>query len=275
MTADALASHWEGRDARALAAAWQLPELLVYPTVASTSDIARARAAAGAPAGLLVLAEHQSAGRGRLGRRWSAQPHSALLCSLLLRPGHAADAAPGSAPIRVGLAVARAVHAVTGAVPRLKWPNDLVTAGGVKFGGILCEAATAAHGQSFIIAGIGINVRPQQWPPELHGAATALDEVTGTTCDRVALLRTMVHELRPLFTQPLAPLSAAELADYAAIDALAGRSIMVHGTGEAVAATADGIDADGALRILGPQGPARVTSATVRLAHDAATGTAP
>src|SRR5687768_1338425 len=150
---------WQGREVSALATAWQLPQLLIFDEAGSTNDIARTLAATGAPAGSLVLAEHQSAGRGRMGRAWIAPKESALLFSVVLRPAACEQAAPGGLPLRIGLAVARAVRVVTGAHLQVKWPNDLVSPYGAKVGGILCEASTGTERDSFVIAGIGINVR--------------------------------------------------------------------------------------------------------------------
>ena len=275
MSVTAPAAEWEGRPAGEWAHALGLPAVYAFTEVGSTNDIARAHALAGAPAGLLVIAEHQHAGRGRMGRTWQARPGASLLFSFLLRPRSSTDAAPGTLPLRVGLAVARALRASTRVDVRVKWPNDLVTAADAKLAGVLCEAATGAGGEMFVVAGIGLNVRAQPWPAELQGRATSLDEVTGGTHDRGALLRGIIAELRPLARRPLAPLTDAELAEYEAVDALRGRAITVHDGSATTAATAIAIDADGALRILGPHGSARVTSATVRLADNSGTGIAP
>ena len=266
---------WQGREVSALASAWQLPQLLIFDEAGSTNDIARTLAATGAAAGSTVMAEHQTAGRGRMGRNWSAPKESALLFSVVLRPAAYEQAAPGSLPLRVGLAVVRAVRAVTGVQLHVKWPNDLVTATGAKVGGILCEASTGTERDSFVIAGIGINVRAREWSPDLSERATSLDEITGTTCDRVALLGAIARELHPLFTAPLQPLTLAELSEYDGLDALKGRAITVHHASSMTSATAEGIDADGALRILGEAGAERVTSATVRLADNPTTGSTP
>ena len=266
---------WQGREVSALAHAWQLPQLLIFDEAGSTNDIARTLAATGASAGSLVMAEHQSAGRGRMGRSWTAPKESALLFSIVLRPVADEQAAPGGLPLRIGLAVARAVRAVTGAQLHVKWPNDLVAAAGAKVGGILCEASTGSERDSFVIAGIGINVRSREWPADMRERATSIDELTGTSCDRVALLGAIARELHPLFTAPLRPLTLAELSEYDGLDALKGRAITVQQASAVISATAQGIDADGALRILGEAGAERVTSATVRLADNATSGFTP
>jgi BirA family biotin operon repressor/biotin-[acetyl-CoA-carboxylase] ligase len=252
-----------------------VPLLLIFAEAESTNDIARAHADAGAPAGSLVMAEYQSAGRGRMGREWSAPPGSGLLLSFVLRPAASRDAAPGSLPLRIGLAAARAVRTTTGAQLRVKWPNDLVTTTGAKVGGILCEAYTGTASDSFVIAGIGINVRAREWPLALRQTAAALDDVTGATSDRVALMRAIAGEMRSLFTAPLLPLTRSELSEFDGLDALKGRDITVQQASATMRATAEGIDADGALRILGANGSARVTSATVRIADNATTGSTP
>ena len=144
---------WQGREVSALAHAWQLPQLLIFDEAGSTNDIARTLAATGAAAGSLVMAEHQSAGRGRMGRAWSAPKQSALLFSIVLRPAACEHAAPGGLPLRIGLAVARAVRAVTGARLHVKWPNDLVSPFGAKVVGEMLPAI-AAEGLAAPVEGL-------------------------------------------------------------------------------------------------------------------------
>ena len=128
----------------------------------STNDRARALAAAGAPHGTLVTTGHQTAGRGRQGRTWSAPPGSALLCSLVLREHDPL------LPLRAGLAVAD----VAGPDARVKWPNDVLL-GGRKVAGILVEARAA---EGWAVLGIGVNVAldPDALPAEVRARAATL-----------------------------------------------------------------------------------------------------
>lgn len=140
-----------------------------FESIASTNDWLLAQARRGAPGGLVAVTRHQSAGRGRLGRRWEAPPGSALLASVLLRP----LAPPGSlyaCTAAVALAVADACRAVAGVEPGIKWPNDLVVpvqGGTLKLAGVLAEADPGAPGgpagAGAVVTGVGLNVA---WAPE-------------------------------------------------------------------------------------------------------------
>ena len=146
---------------------WQAVE--VVERTGSTNADLLARALGGAPEGVVLAAEEQSAGRGRMGRTWVSPPRAALTFSLLVRPAAVPPARRGWLPLLAGVAVASAVTAVTGVQTRLKWPND-VLAGPAKLGGILAEAAGDA-----VVVGVGLNVsaEPGELPPPGPGALAA------------------------------------------------------------------------------------------------------
>ena len=146
---------------------WQAVE--VEDRTGSTNADLLARALGGAPEGVVLAAEEQSAGRGRMGRAWVSPPRAALTFSLLVRPAAVPPARRGWLPLLAGVAVASAVTAVTGVQTRLKWPND-VLAGPAKLGGILAEAAGDA-----VVVGVGLNVstEPGELPPPGPGALAA------------------------------------------------------------------------------------------------------
>ena len=146
---------------------WQAVE--VVDGTGSTNADLLARALGGAPEGLVLAAEEQSAGRGRMGRTWVSPPRAALTFSLLVRPVAVPPARRGWLPLLAGVAVASAVTAVTGVQTRLKWPND-VLAGPAKLAGILAEAAGDA-----VVVGVGLNVStgPGELPPPGPGALAA------------------------------------------------------------------------------------------------------
>jgi BirA family transcriptional regulator, biotin operon repressor / biotin---[acetyl-CoA-carboxylase] ligase len=267
VTASVPAALWEGEPAACWQSQWGLPAVEIFDVVASTNDHARARAAAGAPAGLLVLAEHQTAGRGRFGRSWHAPSGSSLLMSFLLRPAVVAGSAPGTAPLRVGMAMAQAIQRATAVRAHIKWPNDLVVTGSGKVAGVLCEAISTGVDRLVIIAGIGINVsqRPGDWSPELRSTATSLQLCAVRRLSRPDIMAAVVDAMRPLFAAPLLPLSADELAVFRRHDALRGRLIVVDQEEDSV--TARGIDGDGALLVDGRNGTRRVTTATLRLVN--------
>src|ERR1019366_8903361 len=136
----------------------------------STNADLLARAGGGAPEGLVLAAEEQRAGRGRMGRAWVAPPRAALTFSLLVRPRTVPPARRGWLPLLAGVAVASAVHAVASVDARLKWPNDVLV-GPAKLGGILAEAAGDA-----VVVGIGLNVstEPGELPPPRQAPTGAL-----------------------------------------------------------------------------------------------------
>jgi BirA family biotin operon repressor/biotin-[acetyl-CoA-carboxylase] ligase len=186
----------------------------------STNADAMALVRDGAPEGVVLVADHQTAGRGRAGRSWSAPPGSSLLVSILLRPPAAVY---DLCTMAVAVAAAEAIDEVAGVAPRLKWPNDLVWPGDGsapdrKLSGILAEAdspagVTASSGwrdpgpdeRIGVVVGIGINVAwPAELPEELAEIAVALNHITGSAVDRedllIALLERLAAHYEPLVT---------------------------------------------------------------------------
>jgi BirA family transcriptional regulator, biotin operon repressor / biotin---[acetyl-CoA-carboxylase] ligase len=153
----------------------------------STNRYLLDEARAGAPEGAVVVADHQTSGRGRLDRSWEAPPGSSLLVSVLLRPALGADDAH-VVVMAAALALADAVGAVAGFTPDLKWPNDLVVRDR-KLAGLLAEREPGAGGSlAAVIVGAGVNVQWTTFPPELADRATACNLEAGRVVDRDALL---------------------------------------------------------------------------------------
>ena len=213
------------------------PRLHVRETT-STNDRARALAEAGAPHGTLVTAGAQSTGRGRQGRSWVAPPGRAVLCSLLLR------AYDPLLPLRAGLAVAD----LAGGGARVKWPNDVLLAGG-KLAGVLVEARP--H-ERWAVLGIGVNVavEPAQLPPDVRAGAATLGRPPEA-------LEPTLAELLARLERRLAEPAAECLAALRSRDALRDRPIRWVG-GEGVGA---GIDDAGALLVRLPDGTVRTLDA--------------
>lgn len=157
--------------------------LRVFGAVGSTNDCATALGTEGA----VVVADEQTAGRGRRGHTWFSPPGSGLYVSVVLVPGRArADPVRATSllTIAVGVALAEGVESATGLRADLKWPNDLYV-GRRKLAGILAEAAVA---RGFVTVGYGVNVRPVAYPPELADRATSLEAELGRTVDRASVL---------------------------------------------------------------------------------------
>ncbi len=232
----------------------------------STNDDAKRAAAAGAPAGAAFVADRQRAGRGRQGRSWHAAPGSALLVSAVVRPRVAPAALPPLALV-AGLAALDALDAqAPGLDLRLKWPND-VWAGGRKLAGVLVEAALSGSAVSWVVVGVGVNVRAGALPPELAPLAASLESLgaRGAALDRGALLGRLLARLARR-------LEALERGGFAALapevrarDALLGRAVR----GEGVAGVAAGVDDEGRLVVRTPGGgEARVAAGEIRLEYE-------
>ncbi len=165
-----------------------------FATLDSTNRYPLDQARQGAPEGVVAVADHQSAGRGRLGRTWEAPAGTNLLTSVLVRPVvppaelHLCTAA-------VALAAADACRAVAGVAPELKWPNDLVV-GDAKLAGVLAESDPGAPGgppgSVAVIVGVGINV---SWPGPPEAGGTSLAELSGGPVERDALLDALLDAL--------------------------------------------------------------------------------
>jgi BirA family transcriptional regulator, biotin operon repressor / biotin---[acetyl-CoA-carboxylase] ligase len=162
--------------------------------VGSTNTYVREQARQGAPEGLVAVADHQTAGRGRLDRRWESPPGANLLASILLRPGCSGDDVHLCAGA-VALAGADACQEVAGVEPVLKWPNDLLL-GTAKLAGILAETEFAGHSPRAVVVGIGINVA---WPGPEEAGGTCLDCNRGSKppVDRRVLLDHLLSALAP------------------------------------------------------------------------------
>jgi BirA family transcriptional regulator, biotin operon repressor / biotin---[acetyl-CoA-carboxylase] ligase len=180
--------------------------LLFYEQVGSTNDLAKQRARGGDAEGLVILADEQTAGRGRQGRAWAAPPGSSLLMSLLLRPIWLPPADMFALTMLAGTALCEAVEQVTPIRAALKWPNDLLLPARPgapptthKAAGILCECELAGDQVEWVVVGIGVNV---SWTPEgdvdgrdLARVATSLTAAAGEPIGRGALLRALLVRL--------------------------------------------------------------------------------
>ncbi len=157
--------------------------------VGSTNDIALSLASSGAPAGVVVIAETQTAGRGRRGRTWFSPPESGLYVSIVLKPS--TRRATGLLTLAIGVALAEGIQAATGLAPDIKWPNDLIV-GRRKLAGILTESIArperAGDPMAAVVTGFGINVGPMAYPPDLADRATSLETELGRPIERAVLL---------------------------------------------------------------------------------------
>jgi BirA family biotin operon repressor/biotin-[acetyl-CoA-carboxylase] ligase len=250
-----------GGRARSALAGSRFAEVRWVAQTGSTNVDVLGLARDGAPEGTVLVADHQTAGRGRAGRTWTAPAGASLLLSVLLRPP---ARVAGLTTMAMGLAAVEALDVVAGVVARIKWPNDLVWPGDGtdddrKLAGILAESdwpagSTADSGyrapgpdeRVVVVVGIGINVAwPDELPPDLADIAVACNHISGRTVDREDLLVALLRGLDARYGLLLAGGSEALLDDWRARSATLGRRVRVDlGTDEvegvAVDATGEG-----------------------------------
>lgn len=208
-----------------------------FRQVDSTNRYLLDESARGAPEGMVAVADEQTAGRGRLGRTWVAPPGASLLVSVLLRPRIARERW-SLVTLAAALAAADALQATAGIDARVKWPNDLVV-GDRKLAGLLAEADT--HGG--LVVGMGINVRWDEFPPDIAQTATACN-LCGDPVTRAELLVAWLRHLE----RRLEHLDDV-VAETRVRSATIGRRIRVELSARTFEALATGLDADGRLLV--------------------------
>lgn len=219
--------------------------------VGSTMDEAARLAAEGAPEGTVVVAEAQTAGRGRGGRPWYDAPGASLLLTVLLRPDVPVPRS-GLLSLSTGMAVAEAIEATTGLDPRLKWPNDVWLGDERKVAGVLVTGRIGAGGIEHVLVGIGINVSTP--PDELPEGATSLAGEAGRPIDREVLLEALLDRLDARYREFVAGLGRPPLDDWRRRAALVGEAVAIEVAGMAKRGLFLGIDDDGALLLRRPDG---------------------
>jgi BirA family biotin operon repressor/biotin-[acetyl-CoA-carboxylase] ligase len=222
-----------------------------YSSLGSTNDLLKELAAQGAPEGTLVIADEQTAGKGRLGRKWLATPGTSLLMSLLFRPDLAPDQTPRLTMI-CSLAVADAIEGLTGLSVGLKWPNDILIRGR-KAGGILTESGTTGGRLDYVVVGMGLNINlAVSALPELRGMATSLSEELGREVSRPELLWRILEGIETRYKSLKRGESPHK--EWAARLINLGHPVQVTAPDGVLAGWAEGVDADGALLLRTPDG---------------------
>jgi BirA family biotin operon repressor/biotin-[acetyl-CoA-carboxylase] ligase len=223
--------------------------LAYHERVTSTMDEARKIVEAGGEEGTVVIAEDQTAARGRFDRPWIAPPGENLYFSVVLKP--ALDQLP-YANMAAALAVARAVSSIGGLRPTIKWPND-VRISGRKLCGILVEAELESRTVPFAIVGVGLNVNfdPSRYP-EIATTATSIYRETGRRTDRTLVLQSVLEYLDDLYGGVKDGLSLT--ADWAAMLDTLGRDVEVRWKESVVKGRADSVDDQGNLVLTRPDG---------------------
>ncbi len=166
-------------------------KIYTFDTIDSTNNCARVLANCWAPEGTVVFAEEQTAGRGRLGRPWIANPRENLTFSFIIRPSGSPDTI-NFLPLCVGIALADVIERTTGLEVVCKWPNDILI-NGRKTAGILIEGSLKESTIDFVVVGIGLNVNQHMFVSDLASKATSLALAAGRDFDRVMIFQEFLH----------------------------------------------------------------------------------
>jgi len=223
--------------------------ILYHPVTSSTMDVAKQAVKEEAEEGTIVLADHQTAGRGRFGRSWWAPPESSILLSIILRPK--LEELPGIG-MAASLAVVRCIEKTTGLKPVIKWPNDIIIEG-KKVCGHLIESEVDQETVNSAVLGIGLNVNlDPSLIPEIAETATSLKEVLGEEVSRLEILRTLLVEFDELYHalrqgEPIAKLWRHRLETL-------GQQVTVKSGPQIWQGYAESVDRDGSLLLRRPDG---------------------
>ncbi len=214
----------------------------------STNRVAMELGYVGEPEGAVILAEEQTAGRGRAGRNWHSERAAGIYVTLLLRP----KISPVQAPLltmMAGLSAHAAIQAQTGLQPDVKWPNDLIL-NGKKVGGILTEMHAEPTLVRFVIVGIGINVNQETFPSELNRVATSLSVETGKNQSRLELLARLLREFETDYNRFLREGSSSVTERFTHISSYAlGKTVRVTNGNETYVGVTAGLRPEGLLQV--------------------------
>ncbi|HLY59799.1 MAG TPA: biotin--[acetyl-CoA-carboxylase] ligase [Terriglobia bacterium] len=223
-------------------------KIIHYFRIDSTNNTALALAVEGAAEGTVVVAEEQTAGRGRFGRKWFSEKSSGIYASVILRP----KLSPADAPaltLMAGLAAHRALSAATGLEVDIRWPNDLLV-NRKKVCGILTEMNAELGRLHHVVLGIGVNVNNKSMPSELTATATSLRIEGGRSYSRAQILVGLLKELERSYELLKNEGNAPILRAWAKASTYAdGKTIRVRTSGEDFQAVTAGLDPSGMLRI--------------------------
>lgn len=222
-------------------------DIRVFQETTSTNDIIEKLARDGVPEGVVVFAESQTKGRGRLRRKWASPARKGLWFSVLLRPKLRPQAVT-QLTIASATALIRAIRSQTGLAPQIKWPND-IRVHGKKVAGILSEMNAEFSKVSHIILGIGVdvNVSAGEFPPELRELATSLRIETGEPLDRAGLAAEILRELDRDYERICAGRFESVADEWEEHSETIGADIVILAGERRIRGRAESLDADGAL----------------------------
>ncbi len=237
--------------------------VIYYERVASTNDIAKQRADAGEPEGTVVLADEQTAGRGRLGRAWIAPPDSSILMSMIFRP-HLAPHQIARVTMAVALGACDGIRVATGLDARIKWPNDILLRG-KKCGGILAESEMQGDEVEFLIVGLGLNVNfGAALIAGISSDATTIADELGKPMARAPLAQAILRAIEQYYLRLRAGENLRD--EFAARLATLKRRVRAEAPWGPEEGVAEDVDDDGALLVRRADGsPVRLIAGDVTL----------
>jgi BirA family biotin operon repressor/biotin-[acetyl-CoA-carboxylase] ligase len=218
-----------------------------FDTVKSTNDIALEMAADGEPEGSVIVAERQTQGRGRFGRKWFSPAGRNLILSLILRPP-LAPRRVSQLGITAAVSVAVSLRRLFNLPALIKWPNDIYI-GDKKAGGILTELSAELDCIHHAVVGIGVNLNVQKHeiPPSLRRKCTSVRIETGRKCDRIAALAALLNELEERYRRLLNEGFSPIIDEWMDLSLTLGRQIEVRSEGRTLTGHPTGLDLDGSL----------------------------
>ena len=224
-------------------------EIRVFRETTSTNDILEKLAGAGVREGSVVFAESQTAGRGRLGRKWHSPPYRGLWFSVLLRPTLRPQETT-RLTILAATALARAIWLETGLAPRIKWPNDILL-NGRKVAGLLTELSAEIDRVKYVVVGIGldVNIGASAFPSDLRKIATSIQIELGAKVDRAALASAILRELDADYQRLRAGQFELIADEWEKLCTTLGHQVTIRIGPRRVEGVAESLDADGALLV--------------------------
>jgi BirA family transcriptional regulator, biotin operon repressor / biotin---[acetyl-CoA-carboxylase] ligase len=220
-------------------------DIQVFQQTTSTNDVVEKLARDGVPEGVVVFAESQTKGRGRLGRKWISPPEQGLWFSVLLRP-QLPPASVTQLTIAAATAVARAIRTQSSLAPQIKWPNDILVSG-KKVAGILTELSAELDQVRYVVIGIGVDVNVMEFPPDLDGSATSLALEAGRRFVRGEMAAAILAELDADYARIKRGEFAALAEEWEQHCITLGRRVHIHIGDRTVSGRAESLDNDGAL----------------------------
>jgi BirA family transcriptional regulator, biotin operon repressor / biotin---[acetyl-CoA-carboxylase] ligase len=242
-------------------------EIHAFRSAGSTNTIAQRYAERGAPNGTLIIAGRQTAGRGRLGRKWLSPAKVGIYLSLILRPKIAPAHAPGLSLI-AALSVAESLARYPKLPATIKWPNDVLVHGR-KVAGVLTELSAEIDRVSYVIVGIGINANQviSDFPAELAGKATSLRIESAAKVDRVKVVQNVLVHFDRRYQQFLRTGLKDQIKSIREHSAILSREITFKSSGKTMTGTAVDIDDDGSLIVNSNKRQIKLSSGEVTLAE--------